>query len=330
MDTDRYTREKFIEALYNPSLFISEAGRLFNKNLIYPILEKKFEKKYGDGIDIIEQDWDTLIILDALRYDAIKKLNYPDGELNSVISRGSTSVDFIQANFGEKELYNTVYITANGWIESLEADPFFLTKKTYNDFNNRHAFYRPENIYNLATDTFTNYPNKRYIIHFMQPHMPYLGPKATDLREKLSRRHNIRFSHFEMMSNSQASGKNKEDIKNLMNAARNGYISARELWQVYIENIEVVMGFAEKLNDKLNGKTVITADHGELLGEKVVPLGDKIFGHPGEVATTPLRKVPWLELKFQQRREIQQDTPISSDLVPDHEVDKTLNALGYR
>lgn len=60
-----------------------------------------------------------------------------------------------------------------------------------------------------------------------------------------------------------------------------------EIIEAYEENLEIVLQHAEELAENLDGKTVITADHGELLGEK------GLFSHPNKFEAKKLRKVPW-------------------------------------
>ena len=316
-------------AIQNPSLIHSKLRQMYRQEIKYPLVERYFEQEYGSGIDVMGRDWDNLIILDALRYDIFEDIHGLNGDLGHVISQASTSLDFIQANFGGKQFNDTIYVTANGWIEKLDSDPFFLTKKAYNNFDNRYASYAPENVYDLAEDTLEQYPDKRFIVHFMQPHVPYLGPKAEELQDRVSQTENVTFKQISKVQDEKSNFSSGETIHNLQSAAERGYISDSELRDVYIENLEIVLEYVRKLKNQFDGKTVITADHGELLGETIGPFGDRLYGHPGEVATLELRKVPWMELEYQSRRDIQSEELIESEQVVDEQVENTLKALGY-
>ena len=69
-----------------------------------------FQHRYGPGIDVMDQDWDNLIILDACRYDYFKKQIEIEGELEPVTSKGAHSSEFIQKNFfGEKYARYNIY-----------------------------------------------------------------------------------------------------------------------------------------------------------------------------------------------------------------------------
>src|SRR6056297_529711 len=60
-----------------------------------------FRARYGPGTRVMDEDWDNLIILDACRYDMFAEQVDLDGELESRISLGSTSEEFLEQNFGD-------------------------------------------------------------------------------------------------------------------------------------------------------------------------------------------------------------------------------------
>jgi len=41
------------------------------------------------------------------------------------------------------------------------------------------------------------------------------------------------------------------------------------VWEAYNENLDIVLTEIEALLDELDGKSVITADHGNLVGERL-------------------------------------------------------------
>lgn len=123
------------------------------------------------------------------------------------------------------------------------------------------------------------------------------------------------------------------DMVYLMDAAEAGYVSPAELQAVYVENLERVLEHVERLVERLDGKTVITADHGELLGE-TTNLYSRLTGdryeHPGYVWTPELRLVPWLVVPWENRRDIVAERPVERDDVDDEVVEEHLRALGYQ
>ncbi len=66
-----------------------------------------------------------------------------------------------------------------------------------------------------------------------------------------------------------------------------GEAEVGEVRRAYSDNLEYILGHALELADELSGRTVISADHGELLGE------NGLFKHYYGLDCGPLRKVPW-------------------------------------
>lgn len=315
---ERYSRENFFRAIRNPGLFLDEIRR-------FPVVlsNAKFNYKHGKGIDIMEQDWDNLIILDACRYDYFREMNTLSGELTPVVSRGGHSWEFMQGNFVGRELHDTVYITANAHTEKLSDDIFYTVDPLYkNRWTEDPGTVVPSDVVEATLEARDNYPCKRLLTHFMQPHEPPFGPTANEVRERLNVRGSTRYGHV--------SGVEHEyEGKKWYQSARDGLISQEEVVSAYEETLEFVIGKVEKLIDRLDGKTVITADHGELLGEKLFPLSTPRYGHPHGLATRELRVVPWFVIDSDNRREIFAEEPIGFERLSDSIVNDRLQALGY-
>jgi hypothetical protein len=79
------------------------------------------------------------------------------------------------------------------------------------------------------------------------------------------------------------------------------------------------------LSQVLNGKTIVSADHGENLGEK--RHGRVFRGHGNE--TKECRLVPWLEMPYTTRREVTENAPVNSGSIERDLVNKRLEDLGY-
>jgi hypothetical protein len=158
----------------------------------------------------------------------------------------------------------------------------------------------------------------------MQPHTPYLSEEAAKIRQKLSEQ-DVFFDRFHTKSEIQeAKSQGKIVVDSLMTATERGYVSLEKLEKLYKENLELVLCEVEGLVDTLDGKTVITADHGEHLGE-----GGE-FAHPKGKYNRTLREVPWLELPFDDRRNVFEGEPVNETAVSQEGIDQQLEALGYR
>jgi hypothetical protein len=108
-------------------------------------------------------------------------------------------------------------------------------------------------------------------------------------------------------------------------ATEQGLIPREEMLESYVENLKIVDENIVTLVHTLEGKTVISADHGENLGER--EFGVKFYGHANE--TKYCRFVPWLELEYDMRKQTEASKPVK-DLTPgDGVVNRRLEEHGY-
>jgi len=302
---------------------------LVDRTALRPSKRFFFHRKYAKGIDIMARDWDYLIFLDACRYDIFRQYVNLDGELESVISKGSHSREFCKAHFDGQEYFDTVYVTANGYGaqigESTFHDLIFTDEMdSVPDADVLHSTrsgLAPSTVYNAAVEAYEDYPDKRIIIHFMQPHMPYFGSKADALRRRVEKEGlTIRSRKKEKIDNSQR----KENVESGLDGAfRKGYITAKELRKVYIENLQTVIPYIRRLLGELDGKIVVTSDHGEYLGE---------YGKAGHYEyeySEELRMVPWLTVSSDSRPDITNEEPTDVSTIGEGTVEKRLAELGY-
>jgi hypothetical protein len=95
-----------LEAVRNPRLFVTEGERIVT-NTIYHLSDE------SAGIDVMKQDWDNLIILNACRYDYFEQHNQMDESLKCVSPESTFSERFIQENFAGRTLNA---MTASGGV----------------------------------------------------------------------------------------------------------------------------------------------------------------------------------------------------------------------
>jgi hypothetical protein len=88
----------------------------------------------------------------------------------------------------------------------------------------------------------------------------------------------------------------------------------------------------ETLLTELPGKTVVSADHGEMLGERMRPIPIIDYGHHAGVYIDELIDVPWFVSKNGSRKNIVAESPSNSDSNSSNREDLAnhLQALGYR
>jgi len=246
------------------------------------------------GIHVMDQDWDNLIILDACRYDTfieVSGINCP-----YVISRGSHTVEFIEENFKGRKFDDTVYVTANPQVNIHARGYFYKIISVWKyEWDNSLNTVLPQSVYKYALETEELYSDKRLIIHFIQPHQPFIDYPELSV-------HGIREDYL------VAIGK-KPSFRtiNPWDEAARGNIDAKLIWKAYKKNLERVLPYALKLSKKLVGKTVITADHGEALRRIWFPIPIRIAEHPPYVHIPDLIKVPWYEVNKEERKKISKE-----------------------
>lgn len=220
---------------------------------------------FGGKVAVIEQfdlihktDWDVLIILDALRFDYFKKCNKLSGRLIKCHSKAPHTYRWIQETFPDK--YDINYFSAHPYIGS--------KRSKVRSYNAPDHFKRILSIWALAWDDQmgTVHPDNvgeavkvyieqqereidgRIIIHYIQPHGPYIG-KTKWLNPWSLEQH---ATHGVMAD--WVVSQTKPD--------------PRFLRLAYKHNLELVLKSVEKYLPYFPGKVVISADHGEMLGEK--------------------------------------------------------------
>jgi len=205
-----------------------------------------------------ESDFDTLIILDACRYDFYTELRNAE----KAISPGSDTRTSIPKMFPYK-YPNTIYISGNpvvnsGACELLKENVRPRFKKVVNTWN--HGWTRiqangkkidcvPPG--EVVKDVRRHRGRNKIVAHFIQPHRPYIG------ETKLTGGPFTRYSIDTVRS-------------------------------AYMDNLRLVLNHALKC---VRGKTIITSDHGELFTERG-------GSHPPNKDAPELREVPYELLKL--------------------------------
>lgn len=282
----------------------------------------KMNMKYNEYIDtrdgdaVMEEDWDNLIILDGCRYDMFADRNRIDGELQSKTSLGSASWEFIEQNFVGKEFHDTVYITCNPYVTRIENGTFHAVVDLLDEWDSELQTVHPEVVVDVAKQVYAEYPDKRLIIHFMQPHYPFIGQNGKDIDHK----------GYSKGENNDLPGKNVWGQLRI----NSDELSVDEVWEAYRENLDIVLSHVEELLKELTGRSVITADHGNLIGERLRPIPVRCYGHPPEIRTPELVTVPWHVIDVGSRRKITADPPITHEKPSDETVTERLRALGYQ
>ncbi|PSG98640.1 MAG: hypothetical protein BRC29_00755 [Nanohaloarchaea archaeon SW_7_43_1] len=241
---------------------------------LYKLAERNIEKVEG-GESVFEMEWDNLIILDACRFDTFRECY--DGEIDSRISLGSSTLEYMEKNFSSGNFVDTIYVTGNPHFHPSQfknltgrnlEDVFHSVFHTYQtDWDKDANTVLPEPLIRDAKTARNLFEDENLVIHFMQPHYPFVN---SDLAK---------------------GGINPElddSAESVWRKAEKGEYSRKEVYQTYESHLEFVLPKAKELAETLEGKTVITSDHGNLVGE------NGLYGHPSRARARCLRKVPLL------------------------------------
>lgn len=275
---------------------------------------------------IMSNDWDNCIIIDACRFDVFDQQNRIPGNLSYRYSAGSNTAGFFESNFLDSTYNDTVYVTANPvprvekWcqvdIDSVFHDVIDIWEDHWDDDLDTVP---PAPVETATKDALSEYPNKRILCHFIQPHQPFIGETGRQINAR------------GMQAYDSVAGGHVDSKKSVWDQLEDDDIPLNLVWAAYRENLDDVLPHVKNLCDTLTGKTVVTSDHGNLFGEFAWPFPVRRYGHPPDIYTKKLRKVPWLEPESNSRREIVSDSPVQSSSSSDEsERIERLSALGYR
>ena len=277
-------------------------------------------RSIDQGTCVADQEWDTLLILDGCRYDLFEAYHGFPGRLHKVRSLGSQSREFLERNFGDGTYHDTVYVSANPFVSVLDDDTFHAVIDLFDTHWDEDALtVRPEAVVEATLDAHHRYPNKRLVAHFMQPHHPFLGPRGQ------------RFDAGPVTGRAVGAQKVTDHTPPIWSRLDVGdpTVDRRTVWDAYVENFELVEAHAMDLLNALDGKSVVTSDHGNLFGERLWPLPIRRYGHPPGLRHPALVDVPWQEIPFETRREVVAEPPEGRDAVADDVIQERLEHLGY-
>ena len=262
-------------------------------------------------IDVMAEDWDNLIILDACRYDLFDDLNMIKGDLSAVISGGSSTSEFLRHNFDNTVFTDSVYVTANPQITRHKIGRRFVhcARLWQEHWDDELRTVLPNDVTDNAIGINEMFPNKRLIIHYIQPHYPFIGEVGQQIE------------HGEVTGDGVI--KEEREFPSVWDQLREGAVSREWVWEAYKQNLEIVLPEVERLITRLDGKSVITSDHGNSFGEMGV------FGHPGGIWVSSLVTVPWLEIDAIERRQITHDNVDTWSGTDSNVIEDRLASLGY-
>lgn len=215
---------------------------------------------------ILDRDWKYLIIIDACRYDYFEKINQINGKLGKVYSVGTETGGWLKNSFKDKKCDDILYVSGTPQVSDdmlkkrVGKNPFSKLINVWKwGWNQELGTVHPEKVNKTVLMLNDKEQYKRMIIHYIQPHSPFIG------EPKLGR-----IKWYEVKS---------------------GKLPINDVKKAYEGNLKLVLRHVKELTEKLDGKIVITSDHGEMFGEYGV------YSHHKGMYTRQLMEVPWLEIE---------------------------------
>ena len=186
------------------------------------------KRNFTDSIPhvrVMDKKWDFLIILDACRYDCFEQFfehnkHLLKGKLYKYKSIASSTIEWRNKSF--KRYYDDiVFISSNPYISSSVSvegfcgkDHFFKTIDVWNeDWNAEKKTVLPDTVTEAAIKYIEIYPFKRFIIHYVQPHAPYININFENKKIAMFRFRSKLLERSKVVNESNE--KNKIDTKSL-------------------------------------------------------------------------------------------------------------------
>ncbi len=264
-----------------------------------------------------EQDWDIAVVLDACRFDTFEKHheNYLKGGNLKAERGGSCTTQWLKKVFSKK-YEDIIYVSGNPWINSIIPWNGFNPTEKFNQivdvwkygWDEKKETVPPEPVTESAKIVYEEMDqNKRLLIHYLQPHYPYLSldiPKEVKMHFDGINGNGAGFKHkaskflkekLERTIGRERIWKTRQFLKFDSNNVEE-YIwrqtTQEELKKLYEENLKTVLKEVRKLTENFDGKMVVTSDHGEALGDE----GE--YFHPYGTKNEAVRKIPYWETKL--------------------------------
>jgi hypothetical protein len=261
-------------------------------------------KWYNYGTPVWQDDWDICLVLDACRWDLISDVDREYLTDDWKYSVASSSGEWIPKTFYDRDNSDVAYVTANPYSKMLldESDFFLLDEVWEYGFDEDTRTIPADVVTDQALTAWEQGPDKM-VVHYMQPHHPFV-PKPMD--EGLPRQ------DFD-----------SQPWDNVWHKLRKGEVEQDEVWDGYVANLDYALDHVETLLENTSGDVLITADHGNLLGEW------GMYSHPDWVPLPALKRVPWIETEAQNTGEYEpEDHSVRSGESTDRS--DQLKALGYK
>lgn len=282
--------------------------------------QRRVEAFRNRGINVVEADWDVLVVLDGCRNDLFAE-TVDTEEYDSyrrVYSRASQTEEWLRVSF--PDTYGEfVYVGGNPMVSLHKPEVWHRLYESWRDgFDESLNTIAAPSVTEDALEARDEYPNKRLIVHYMQPHYPFVGYPE------------LQFSKFDEFHELGVQLDGDDRANSVWDALGKGLVEYDEVWEGYRANLEYVVDEVDRLLEELPGeRIVVTSDHGNLLGERLWPIPLREYGHPPGLRTSGLIEVPWAVREGDDRPTVTTGPIESRSEAESDDLEDRLSALGY-
>jgi len=265
------------------------------------------------GTNIYERDWDVLVLLDCARVDMMAAVADEFPFLSPVGTHstpGTNSSEWMRVTFVEEyadEMSRTAHLTANpNSADTLDSEQFsYLDEIWQYGWDSETGTVPARTVTDRAITVGREQQPDRMIVHYMQPHPPFVPRPDIDSVEVA-------------LPGDEGQGMNVAELHE-----KGGY-SIDELWEAHLANLRYVLQDIDLLRSNIDAdRLVVSADHGQALGE------NGVLGHPCGSTVDAVRDVPWCVIKCQDSGEYQPDKHHRTGR-QSVSVEEKLKNLGYK
>lgn len=233
-----------------------------------------------DGRSIWDDEWDVCVILDACRADLYEE--YAGGPVETDYSVASSSIEFHERTFDRAsadEMARTALVTGNPFSATAgDLEQFAALDEVWRDrWDEEWGTVPASAVVDRGIEAWRARRRGGYdrvIVWLMQPHHPFVEPIGDPLdREQWGDADGL--TPWERLAM--------------------GSVGYDEVWTRYGETLAYAMDHVDRLLTAIDAEVLITADHGNAMGEAF------LYGHPEGVPHPAIRAVPWVHRTAESR-----------------------------
>ncbi|WP_159900217.1 hypothetical protein [Salinirussus salinus] len=282
---------------------------------LYPVYKKFLHQVFRfspDGTPIYNRNWDVLIVLDGCRLDLMQEVGpefaYIAG-VDQIRSVDTMTREWMKKNFTTEfsdKISDTAYICGNPHSDWLLDDKTFLALEEVwrHSWDQELGTLPPRPVTDQAISFARSNSPPRMIIHYMQPHYPFITAPEIDYGIDINRFGELPWD-------------------NVWDRLRKGELNETDVWHGYRENLRYVLKDIDLLLKNIDAENVvITADHGNAVGEW------GIYGHPIHMPIDAVQLVPWIETTAVDEESYKPKE--HKNTKDDQTVEDRLTQLGYK